>query len=74
MIRGTSRRLIQTRAGLCEVRVERRAIERAEPCGASVPVPAGAVVVKARGLADDVAMRLRNRLAFPAEFWKGANE
>lgn len=69
-MRGTSRRLIQTRAGLCEVRVERRAIERAEACVVAVPIPAGAVVVRARGLADDVAMRLRNRLAFPAEFWK----
>jgi len=73
-VRGTSRRLIQTRAGLTEVRVERRAIGRQEDCGAVVSVPASTVIAKARGLADDVSKRLRDRIAFPSEFWKGASE
>lgn len=73
-MRNISREFIRTRSGVCQIRVERRAIERQEACGDVVAVPAGRVVAKARSLADDVEKRLRNRIAFPSEFWKGAVE
>ena len=65
-----SRQVIKTRSGFSEIRVERRPLPRHEPALAifSIPIPA------ALSLADDIAKRLRDRTAFPRDFYQGATE
>lgn len=72
MTRGTIRKAIKTRSGISDVRIERRAIERPAPVIALVPEPVACGEWQTLGsLADDIAKRLRDRIAFPADFWKG---
>jgi len=72
-MRGIIRKSIRTRSGVSEIRVERRAIGKA-----SAPEPQSVqkmhILPAVISLADDISCQLRNRIAFPTEFWKGAVE
>lgn len=71
MTRGTSRMVVKTRSGFSEIRVERRAMPRAEVRAPALPV---IVMPVDPSLADRIAAQLRGRIAFPAEFYRGAAE
>lgn len=70
-MRGITRKSIRTRSGVSEIRVERGRLNRRDAGDNILLIQCFGIPEPLPSLADDIARRLRDRIAFPAEFWKG---